>query len=149
MMGSCIFPMVNSGWVTMVTTYLHIVGSIFEVLECEFLADGRALLECIGRSRFQVHQHWLEDGTQGLHYAIVEELHDAPEVMSNINHNHDNNKNSNAVDNQSAQQRLNQLCRSVRDCMREFISLVGLLTLCSSHPMIWLFIGDDSTAIIS
>jgi len=56
------------------------VGTIFEVSDCEFLADGRALLECCGRSRFTVQEHWVEDGTQGLHYAVVAPFEDAAGV---------------------------------------------------------------------
>jgi Lon protease-like protein len=55
------------------------VGTVFEVLECEFLADGRALCECVGRERFEIGSWWVEDGTQGLHYAKMRPLVDLPE----------------------------------------------------------------------
>lgn len=53
------------------------VGTVFEVLESEFLADGRALLECIGRGRFCVLDSWVEDGTQGLNYCTFSEFDDS------------------------------------------------------------------------
>ncbi|CAN0382127.1 unnamed protein product, partial [Laminaria digitata] len=44
--------------------------------ECEFLSDGRVLLVAKLASRHTVVDHFVEDGTQGLHYCRLEPRHD-------------------------------------------------------------------------
>eukprot|EP00904_Undaria_pinnatifida_P005291 jgi/Undpi1/1892/HiC_scaffold_12.g05279.m1 len=46
------------------------------VSECEFLSDGRVLLVAKLASRHTVVDHFVEDGTQGLHYCRLEPRHD-------------------------------------------------------------------------
>jgi Lon protease-like protein len=57
------------------------VGVVFEITECQFLPDGRALCESIGRSRFVLREFWIEDGTQGLHYATIDDLEDEKDIF--------------------------------------------------------------------
>ncbi|CAM9297511.1 unnamed protein product [Chrysoparadoxa australica] len=52
------------------------VAVMAEIRECEFLADGRAVLEAELRGRYTIVSHFIEEGTQGLHYCQVQELHD-------------------------------------------------------------------------
>lgn len=57
------------------------VGTLAEVVQCEFLADGRALILIEGRERFRIRETWEEDGTQGLVYASIEVFDDLPEPL--------------------------------------------------------------------
>ncbi|CAM9847594.1 unnamed protein product, partial [Phaeothamnion confervicola] len=62
------------------TNYIANIGDIAliaEVQECEFLSDGRVLLEAKLIGRHRVADHFVEDGTQNLHYCRLEELMDA------------------------------------------------------------------------
>lgn len=52
------------------------IALIAEIKECEFLADGRVLLEAEIKSRHMIVDHFVESGTQGLHFCRLEELHD-------------------------------------------------------------------------
>lgn len=64
---------------------LYIVGTIAEVIECEFLADGRCLVLIEGRSRFRIQEHWVEESTEGLNYARIELFDDSePEANDSI-----------------------------------------------------------------
>jgi hypothetical protein len=62
------------------------VGTAFHINEKEVLADGRTVLRCIGSWRFRVKGHWIEPGTQGLQYAIVERLEDDLDWMCDQAH---------------------------------------------------------------
>lgn len=53
------------------------VGVLMEVRQCEFLADGRALLLAVSTGRFRIQQTWIEPGTEGLYYAKVSVFQDA------------------------------------------------------------------------
>ncbi|CAM9494516.1 unnamed protein product, partial [Sphacelaria rigidula] len=46
--------------------------------ECEFLADGRVLLDAKLVSRQTVADHFVEEGTQGLHFCRLEPRIDDP-----------------------------------------------------------------------
>ena len=46
--------------------------------ECEFLSDGRVLLVAKLTSRHTVTDHFVEEGTQGLHYCRLAERTDEP-----------------------------------------------------------------------
>ena len=46
--------------------------------EVEFLPDGRCLLEAKLEGRFRILEHFVEDGTQGLHYCRMEPFADNP-----------------------------------------------------------------------
>ncbi|CAN0073438.1 unnamed protein product, partial [Discosporangium mesarthrocarpum] len=48
----------------------------FFLRECEFLSDGRVLLEAKLLGRHVVVDHFVEEGTQGLHYCMLEERED-------------------------------------------------------------------------
>ena len=52
------------------------IGVVADLTECEFLPDGRALLQAKCRERFHVLETWVEDGTQGLHWCKVAKLPD-------------------------------------------------------------------------
>eukprot|EP00468_Gymnochlora_sp_CCMP2014_P003000 CAMPEP_0167755196 /NCGR_PEP_ID=MMETSP0110_2-20121227/8689_1 /TAXON_ID=629695 /ORGANISM="Gymnochlora sp., Strain CCMP2014" /LENGTH=330 /DNA_ID=CAMNT_0007641155 /DNA_START=56 /DNA_END=1045 /DNA_ORIENTATION=- len=49
------------------------VGLIANVDDCQFLPDGRALLKATIQKRIKVINSWIEEGTQGLHYAQFED----------------------------------------------------------------------------
>jgi len=55
------------------------VGLVAHVTECQFLHDGRALLEATITSRFKISDHWKEDGTNNLYYCQYEEFPDEKE----------------------------------------------------------------------
>ena len=46
--------------------------------EVEFLPDGRCLLEAKLEGRYRILEHFVEDGTQGLHYCRMEPFCDLP-----------------------------------------------------------------------
>ena len=46
--------------------------------EVEFLPDGRCLLEAKLEGRYRILEHFVEDGTQGLHYCRMEPFSDLP-----------------------------------------------------------------------
>ena len=52
------------------------VGLYADLTECEFLADGRALLQATLSGRFRIKSSWVEDGTQNLWYATTEAFDD-------------------------------------------------------------------------
>jgi Lon protease-like protein len=52
------------------------VALIAELEEAEFLADGRCLLEATLKRRSRVVEHYVEDGTQGLHFVRLEPFAD-------------------------------------------------------------------------
>lgn len=52
------------------------VALVVELKEVEFLADGRCLLEGLLVSRQRIAEHYVEQGTQGLHYCRLESLRD-------------------------------------------------------------------------
>lgn len=52
------------------------VALIAELEEAEFLADGRCLLEAKMKGRYRIVDHYVENGTQGLHYCRLEPLFD-------------------------------------------------------------------------
>jgi len=53
------------------------VALVAEVRECEFLADGRALLSAgLLAGRHEVIETYVEEGTQGLHYCRLQPLKD-------------------------------------------------------------------------
>jgi Lon protease-like protein len=52
------------------------VALIAELEEAEFLADGRCLLEATLKRRSRVVEHYVEDGTQGLHFCRLEPFAD-------------------------------------------------------------------------
>jgi Lon protease-like protein len=54
------------------------IALIAEITECEFLSDGRSLLEAKLVGRHQIKEEYVEDGTQGLHYCSLEPLKDEP-----------------------------------------------------------------------
>jgi len=54
------------------------IGLIAEVSECDFAHDGRAYLAARLKSRARVAEYWCEEGTEGLFYCTVEDVHDAP-----------------------------------------------------------------------
>lgn len=54
------------------------VALIANIIEAEFLADGRCLLEAAIEGRYIISDHFIEDGTQGLHFCRLDELHDDP-----------------------------------------------------------------------
>ena len=56
------------------------VGVVAEIRECEFLSDGRVLVEAIITDRFSVADHWVEPGTQNLHYARITLFDDEEEA---------------------------------------------------------------------
>jgi len=60
------------------------IGLIAKVEECQFMYDGRALLETIITFRFTITDHWVEDGTNNLYYCQYEELTDIPEKEEDI-----------------------------------------------------------------
>lgn len=41
--------------------------------------DGRCLLEAILSKRYKIADHFVEDGTQGLHYCGLVPFHDDPQ----------------------------------------------------------------------
>jgi len=55
------------------------IGVIAELQNVEFLPDGRAHLQASCRERYKILEHWVEDGTQGLHWCKVELLPDEAE----------------------------------------------------------------------
>ncbi|CAM9465016.1 unnamed protein product [Choristocarpus tenellus] len=71
------------GYIPNYTNYdatLGDVALIAEVCECEFLSDGRVLLEAKLIGRYTVVDHFVEEGTQGLHYCQLEARGDDPPV---------------------------------------------------------------------
>ncbi|CAM9795495.1 unnamed protein product [Ectocarpus sp. 13 AM-2016] len=54
------------------------VALIAQLVECEFLSDGRVLLKAKLISRQTVIDHFVEEGTQGLHFCRVEARGDEP-----------------------------------------------------------------------
>jgi len=52
------------------------IGLVAHVVECQFLHDGRALLEANIISRFKITDHWVEEGTHNLFYCQYEEFED-------------------------------------------------------------------------
>jgi hypothetical protein len=52
------------------------VGLLARLEDCEFLADGRVLMQAKCTERAAVLQSWMEDGTQGLWYARVDRYPD-------------------------------------------------------------------------
>mmetsp|Transcript_35580 Transcript_35580/g.52016 ORF Transcript_35580/g.52016 Transcript_35580/m.52016 type:complete len:374 (+) Transcript_35580:54-1175(+) len=52
------------------------VALLAELKEVEFLSDGRCLLEAKITQRLRIMEHFVEDGTQGLHYCRTESLVD-------------------------------------------------------------------------
>lgn len=52
------------------------IALIAEVKEAEFLSDGRCIVEANLCKRSRVVEHYVEDGTQGLHYCRLEPLPD-------------------------------------------------------------------------
>ena len=51
---------------------------IAKVDECEFYADGRAMIQAKIGKRYTITEHYVEEGTQGLHYCRLAPLHDEP-----------------------------------------------------------------------
>ena len=49
---------------------------IAKVDECEFYADGRAMIQAKIGKRYTITEHYVEEGTQGLHYCRLAPLHD-------------------------------------------------------------------------
>jgi len=60
------------------------IGLVAKVEECQFMYDGRALLEANITLRFKITDHWVEDGTNNLFYCQYEELLDVPEKEEQI-----------------------------------------------------------------
>eukprot|EP01038_Epipyxis_sp_PR26KG_P008665 gene8665-11708_t len=61
------------------TNYHANLGDIILIAvikEVEFMADGRCVLEAILSKRHKIVEHYIEEGTYGLHYCRVEEFHD-------------------------------------------------------------------------
>jgi Lon protease-like protein len=54
------------------------IALVAELKETEFLADGRCILEATLCKRSRVVEHYVEEGTQGLHYCRLERIHDDP-----------------------------------------------------------------------
>lgn len=64
------------------------IALIAEVKEAEFMADGRCIIEANLCRRGRIVEHYLEDGTQGLHHCRLEALRDevvTPEHMEALN----------------------------------------------------------------
>ena len=62
------------------TNYRANVGDVVMVAtlkNCEFLHDGRALLTAEIGQRYEIIEHWVEDGTQNLHYCRLSKYEDA------------------------------------------------------------------------
>lgn len=62
------------------TNYRADVGDVVLIANlksCEFLHDGRALLSAEIGKRYEVIEHWVEDGTQNLHYCRLSKYEDA------------------------------------------------------------------------
>lgn len=55
------------------------VGVVANVVECQFLHDGRALLEAVITTRFKITDHWVEEGTNNLYYCKYDEIIDETE----------------------------------------------------------------------
>jgi len=55
------------------------IGLVAKVEECQFMYDGRALLEANISMRFKITDHWMEEGTNNLFYCQYEELVDETE----------------------------------------------------------------------
>jgi len=60
------------------------VGLVAHVIECQFLHDGRALLEANITMRFKITDHWVEQGTHNLFYCQYEEFVDVKEDEEQI-----------------------------------------------------------------
>jgi len=60
------------------------VGLVARVVECQFLHDGRALLEAQITTRFKITDHWVEEGTHNLFYCQFEEFVDTIEGEEEI-----------------------------------------------------------------
>lgn len=54
------------------------VALIASISECTFMHDGRCLLEAKITSRVVITEHFVEDGTQGLHFCSFKKLEDIP-----------------------------------------------------------------------
>jgi Lon protease-like protein len=54
------------------------IALVAELKETEFLVDGRCILEATLCKRSRVVEHYVEEGTQGLHYCRLERIHDDP-----------------------------------------------------------------------
>lgn len=52
------------------------VALVAELKEAEFLADGRCILEATLSKRCRVVEHYVEEGTQGLHYCRLDPFRD-------------------------------------------------------------------------
>jgi len=54
------------------------IALVAKLKEVEFLPDGRCLLESVLGGRYKIVDHYVEDGTQGLHFCRLEALQDLP-----------------------------------------------------------------------
>ncbi len=54
------------------------VALVAELKECEFFSDGRCLLEAVMTGRHRIMEHYVEEGTQGLHFVRLEPFSDEP-----------------------------------------------------------------------
>jgi len=69
------------------TGFVVIIGDVVLIANlksCEFLHDGRALLSAEIGKRHEVIEHWVEDGTQNLHYCRLSKYEDAVLSPSDI-----------------------------------------------------------------
>ena len=69
------------------TNYRADVGDVVLIANlksCEFLHDGRALLSAEIGKRHEVIEHWVEDGTQNLHYCRLSKYEDEVLSLSDI-----------------------------------------------------------------
>ncbi|KAJ1443994.1 PUA-like domain-containing protein, partial [Ochromonadaceae sp. CCMP2298] len=48
------------------------------VKEAEFFSDGRCMVECTLGRRHRIAEHYVEEGTQGLHFCALSPFSDAP-----------------------------------------------------------------------
>lgn len=60
------------------------IALIAEIKECEFQSDGRCLIESRLTSRCVIVEHYIEDGTQGLHHCVLEDFCDDPVRPENM-----------------------------------------------------------------
>jgi len=60
------------------------IGLVARVEDCQFLFDGRALLEANITIRFKITDHWVEEGTNNLFYCQYVELVDDVEKEEEI-----------------------------------------------------------------
>jgi len=54
------------------------VALLANLEEAEFLAEGNCVIRAKIRNRYLVSEHFVEEGTQGLHFARLEKLMDSP-----------------------------------------------------------------------